>query len=219
MNHLPSAFIAYLLAGTPLVAQTRAEFDDLRQRVAQLEQKIGSAAQGVDPHSKIVKLNGGLEAQVLSVGRSKDRSHLTVQLHLRNTGKAAAELLLLTPDVGATDNMGGVYRGETVKGVATCNQGATYGIASRCLGIPDDGVKIALQAFTRLDPNPDPSAGINVNFSLVGEGQGPYVSFSANMFFRFTDPDRDATKTDQEIYKQFRLVTLSCPSQLVIEAK
>jgi hypothetical protein len=161
-----------------------------------------------------------LEAEILSLGRSKDHDWLTVHIRIRNLGKNTAELLLVRNPVVATDNAGGAFnRIETVSGIAVCNNGNDP--PPVCLGIPRaSGYAVSLQGFTQLDPNPDPGAGITVNLVLVGHGDGPLVSFSANVFFRFiADPIKNATLTEAEQFKQFRLMSLSFPSMPVTDGK
>jgi hypothetical protein len=167
-----------------------------------------------------VKLNGGLEAEILSLGRSKDHRFLTVHVRMRNLGKNTAELALAGLPL-ATDNSGGAFRDlESISGIATCKYDGNFPL-SACLGIPEEPrLVLALQGFTQIDPNPDPSAGITINMRLIGQSEGPLVSFSANLFFRFlADPAKNATLKDAEQYKQFRLMSLSFPSMPVTDAK
>jgi hypothetical protein len=185
----------------------------------------GAQNRAVDPstafaQTRTVKLNGGLEAEILSLGRSKEHDRLTVHIRIRNLGKNTAELLLVRNPLVATDNTGGAFdRPETVSGIAVCNNGGWPSAA--CLGIPRaSDYTVPLQGLTQLDPNPDPGAGITVNLLLAGHGDGPLVSFSANVFFRLVaDPIKNATLTDAEQYRQFRLMSLSFPSMPVTDGK
>jgi hypothetical protein len=167
-----------------------------------------------------VKLNGGLEAEIVSLGRTKDQLHVTVQLRIRNLGKNVAEVLFIRTSAVATDNTGGIFSTpENVSGIAVCSNG--NGAPSNCLGIPEKvGTTVELQNFTQIDPNPDPDAEITINLRLYGQGDGPLISFSANLFCRFiADPVKDATLSDSDRYRQFRIMSLSFPSMPVTDAK
>jgi hypothetical protein len=175
---------------------------------------------------RAVKLNGGLEAEVISIGRSKDHRSLTISVLLSNKGKNAAYLLLAgTPIVN--DNTGTTFNLlDQVGGLAYCPKSAnTRWTPSTCVGLGGDtGPTTPIQGFTQLDPNPDPNAGITINFyfRIIGGGEstGPMVSLSADILCRFvTDPVKDATLTDKEQYRQFRLMTLSVPAVPVTDAK
>jgi len=179
-------------------------------------------AGGGPAQSRVVKLNGGLEAEILGLGRSKDHRLLTMHVRTRNLGKNTAELLLISTPIVATDNTGGAWAlrgGDPVSGIAVCRNGQIA--APVCLGIPEkrnDCDFVPLQGFTQLDPNP--GAGITVNLRLSGEGDGPLVSFSANLFFRLiADPVKNATLSDEAQYRQFRMMSLSFPSMPVTDAK
>ena len=55
-----------------------------------------------------VKLNGGLVAEILSLGRSADQQFLTISMRIANKGKDTAYLMLVGKEI-ATDNKGGVF--------------------------------------------------------------------------------------------------------------
>ena len=208
----------------PAAAQTRAEFDDLRHRVEVLEQKSTPGAHTADASTRYIKLNGGLEAAVLSIGRSRNHQNLTVSMRIRNTGKNIAYLAGIGHQANAIDNAGVHFDFRTMNGIAGCNIGP-YDPPAECLGIPSDFYKIPIQSFTRIDPSPQDSSaagGIVINFSFSTNGPestGPFVSMSANLLCRFVqDADVDETLSERDKYKQFHLMTLSFPPQLVTEA-
>jgi len=171
--------------------------------------------------SRAVRFNGGLEAELLSVGRSKDHRAVTIHCRIRNLGKSTAELLLIRSSVVATDNTGGAFADlNEVSGIAICNNGGA--VPSMCLGFPEknNSLLVALQGFTQIDPDTEPGGGITMNMRLFGGGEGPLVSFSANVFFRFiADPVKDAALADADRYRQFRIMSLSFPPMPVTDAK
>jgi hypothetical protein len=169
--------------------------------------------------SRTVKLNGGLEAEVLALGRSANHQNLSVSMRISNKGTSSAYLLLVgTPVV--TDNTGGGFRNNwTVSGLAHCVNRNPGSPDSLCFAVPKviDGITIPLQAFTLIDPD----ISITVNFLFEnGVSQGPLISFSANLAYRLVnDTAKDATLTESDKYKQFRIMTLSFPSLSVTDAK
>jgi hypothetical protein len=208
----------------PAVAQTRAEFEDLRHRVEVLEQKSSPNQHTENSSIRSIKLNGGLEATILSLGRNKRNSDLTVSVRIRNMGKNIAYLAGVLQQSGAVDNTGVHFQGYRMWGVANCNANSSNP-ASICLGIGNENCcKIPIQSFTRLDPSPQSSSmadGIVINFVFTSNGahsDGPFVSMSMNLLCRFVqDADVDQTLSENDQYRQFRLMTLSFPAQLVTE--
>jgi hypothetical protein len=165
-----------------------------------------------------VKLNGGLEATLLTVGRTKDHRYLTLSVRISNRSANTGYLLLVGEPV-ATDNTGGMFKTfPVISGITYCSYGAWD--ASYCLGIPRKvDWTVPIQNFTQIDPNPDPNAGIVVNFRLNGQGDGAAISFSAGLYARFvSDLAKDDTLPDTEKYKQFRMMTLSFPPVRVTDA-
>jgi hypothetical protein len=165
-----------------------------------------------------VPLNGGLEATLLKVGRTKDHRYLTLSMRISNKGTNTAFLLLVNEPT-ATDNIGGIFNAfPVISGIAHCSYGSWA--SSYCLGIPKKvDWTVPLQSFTQIDPSSNPSAGIVVNFRLNGQGDGPAISFSADIYTRFvSDLAKDDTLPDAEKYKQFRLTTLSFPPVRVTDA-
>jgi hypothetical protein len=163
-----------------------------------------------------IKLNGGLEASILQVGRSGNRQQLTLTMRLANRSSETAYLLLVDQPM-ATDNSGVAFdHYNNITGVTVSTCGFPGAPASWCLGIPEDrkGNRVPIQSFTTLDPTPGSEGGINVNFVLTSnrESVGTTVSFSAHMYARFVaDPQRDSLDPDPPKYREFRMMTLSFP--------
>jgi hypothetical protein len=158
--------------------------------------------------SPIVKLNGGLEATVLKVGRSTDHKRLTISLLIANKGSSTADLLMVGEPL-ATDNTGGAFKDfPQVSGIGFCQHGVAP--TSYCIGIPEKvNWTVPLQSFTQVDPN----VSITVNLVLTGQGEGPVISFSSQLYVRFVpDPLKDDTLPEAARYKQFRMMNLSFPA-------
>jgi hypothetical protein len=165
-----------------------------------------------------VKLNGGLEATLLKVGRTKDHRYLTLSVRISNKGPDTA-FLLLTGEPTAIDDSGGIFKGTSaVSGIAHCANGSWA--SSYCLGIPTKvNWTVPIQSFTQIDPNSSPGAGIVANFRLYGQSDGAEISFSADIYARFVrDMAVDDTLQEAVKYKQFRLMTVSFPPVLVTDA-
>ncbi|HEV8413050.1 MAG TPA: hypothetical protein VGQ49_05620 [Bryobacteraceae bacterium] len=165
--------------------------------------------------SRIVKLNGGLEAEILTLGRDTLGYNLTTSLRISNKGKSTAYLLLIGNPV-ATDNTGGVFNNvDNLSGIASCRN-VDYGL---CIGAPKvvEGLTVPLQGYTQIDPDVE----ITINLRLNGSGsKGPLVSLSANVAYRLvSDSLKDETLSDLDKRKQLKLMSLSFPATSVTEAK
>lgn len=162
-----------------------------------------------------VKLNGGLEAEIVSLGRSDDHQYLTISMRIANKGRDTAYLLLIGKEA-AIDNKGTVFNWRySLSGIADC--GINNSQPSGCAGIPrPNNDTMSPQGYTEIDPDRE----IVVNFRLRGDGgaagNGSTVSFSATLAARFvSDPAKDAALSDAEKLKQVRLMTLSFPPRAV----
>jgi hypothetical protein len=179
-----------------------------------------AAASASAQQSSVVKLNGGLEAEILSLGRSADHQFVTISMRISNRGKDTAYLMLVGKEA-ATDNKGGVFNWRySISGIAEC--GLNNAQPTQCVGIPRvvDNYSVSLQSYTQIDPERD----IVVNFRLRGDSgaasDGPLVSFSANVAYRLvSDPLKDATLSDTEKQKQVKMMSLSFPPETVVDAK
>ncbi len=173
---------------------------------------LGSLARS---QSHTVKLNGGLEAEVLSIGRSSDHQNLTISMRLSNKGKSTAYVLMVGFPM-ITDNTGAAFDGVngSVSGVARCTAHINY-----CAGIPEvhERYTVPLRSYTEIDPG----VGIVLNMSFhSASSKGPLISFSVDLAYRLTnDVLRDETLPDADKYKQIHMMTLSIPPMQVTEGK
>jgi hypothetical protein len=158
------------------------------------------------------KFNGGLQAQIVSVGRDKTFNHLTVSITLANQGKNTIYLLLVrgTGTPKAVDNMGADFGYESSSGIAVC---PLFEATPWCIGKPDikNGQTPPLQAWTALDPDTSP---ITLNFALFvnRESHGHLASFSCTLASRVvSDPARDDTLTDSERREHIHMINISLP--------
>jgi hypothetical protein len=161
------------------------------------------------------KLNGGLQAQIVSVGRDKTFSELTVSMTLANTGKTTIYLLLLpgAPSTGPKATSGGVtFFYESASGVAICPSFD----AATCIGVPNMMGAPPLQIWTELDPETSP---ITVNFHLHGwESHSHLASFSGTFAYRVvSNPGIDGTLTETQKRKQIQTMNLSFPPTQVVD--
>jgi len=150
-----------------------------------------------------IKLNGGMEARVNFVGRSKDHGQATAALTLMNKGRNTFYLMLVGP-VSAVDNTGATFNLTQTSGVAVC---PWVGATTQCV----DQSNRLLQSFTQVDPDTD----ITINFSLHGNGssKGPVMSFSSVFAVRTVpDPIRDATLSDTQKLSGIRTMNVSFAS-------
>jgi len=164
-----------------------------------------------------VKLNAGLEADILSLGRSADHRYLTISMKISNKGKDTVYLMLVGREM-ATDNKGGVFDSRSnIAGIAEC--GYLGREPAACVGIPKgtNPPPQPMQAYTEIDPDRD----IVVNFRLSGSASdGPLVSFAARMAYRVvSDPQKDATLDEADKQKGVRMMSLSFPPRTVTESK
>ena len=161
-----------------------------------------------------VELNGGLEAQLLTLGRGKgSRPVLTAAVKITNKGQDNVFLLLFGP-VSAVDDAGGRFDSvEDITGVAYCPGPQTNPPSTRrCVGIPqvDDQYLFSLQGYTQIEPG----KSIRVNFALtaMNGSKGDRVSLSVEMAYRLVkaaDLAKDADVPDKQKLKSVRFSTLS----------
>jgi hypothetical protein len=168
--------------------------------------------------TKSIKLNGGLEAQVASIGRDKTFHELTVSITLANRGKNTIYLLLLpgVPSTGPKAQDAGItffYMGSS--GVAICGSSST----AACIGIPRivDTETPPLQSWTELDPD---TSAVTVNFQLgtSHESHGHLASFSCAFAYRaVSDPKMDDTLTETQKRERIQTMNLSLPPTPVVQ--
>jgi hypothetical protein len=163
-----------------------------------------------------VKLNAGLEADILTLGRSADHLYLTISMKISNKSKDTVYLMLVGKEV-ATDNKGGVFDTRyNVAGIAEC--GYNNGAPGTCVGLPKgQQPPQPMQSYTEIEPDRD----IVVNFRLRGSASdGPLVSFAAHCAYRVvSDPQKDATLDEADKQKGVRMMSLSFPPRTVTDSK
>jgi hypothetical protein len=155
-----------------------------------------------------IKLNGGLEGEIVTVGRSKDRHELSVSMTLSNKGKNAIQLLLLSTSF-ATDSTGASFSGDpgNTKGITLCN----ISPSTECIKMSP------IQTYTQIDPD----TSITANFKLHSyeNSTGPLASFSANVAYRIIDnPVAENGLTEDQQRKQVHVMSWSFPPTPVVEA-
>jgi hypothetical protein len=143
------------------------------------------------------KFNGGLEAQIVSVGRDKTFHRLTVSITLMNKGKNTIYVLLLPYDSPpkAVDNTGAAFAWPSASGVPSC-----LAHDSQCIGVPNiiQYYTPPLQSWMELDPDTSP-ATLNFQLSDNDESHGLLASFSCVFAYRVVrDPRRDDMLTERQ---------------------
>jgi hypothetical protein len=167
------------------------------------------AAAGQD--NRTVDLNGGLRAQVLSVGRDSSgfRPVVTAAVKITNTGKDYV-FLMFYGTLSAIDDSGVKFdgdRGDAVAGVARCQTVPP----ERCIGIPDGSSAFPLRSYTTIDPG----RSVTVHFKLMTPtpvSKGEHVSLAAEMGYRLVkeaDLAKDADLSDAQKIKQVRSGNMS----------
>lgn len=162
-----------------------------------------------------VQLNGGLEAQLLTLGRNSKgpRPVLTAAVKITNKGQDNVFLLLFGP-ISVVDDAGGRFDSvDDVTGVAYCPGPSTAPPSTRlCVGVPrvEDENLFSLQGYTQIEPG----KSIRVNFALraMGGSTGERVSLSAEMAYRLVkeaDLAKDGDVPDKQKLKSIRFSTLS----------
>lgn len=147
-----------------------------------------------------IRLNGGMEARVNFVGRSKDRNQATIALTLSNKGPNTIYLMLVGP-ISAQDNTGATFSLIQASGITVC---PWIGSTIQCV----EGSSRFLQSYTQVDPGTD----VTVNFSLNGNGssKGPVMSFSSVFASRIvSDLVRDATLSETQKLNGIRTMNVS----------
>jgi hypothetical protein len=163
----------------------------------------------------VVKLNGGLEAQILSVGRNANHNQLTAAMKIVNKGKNTIFLLLVgNPLAMAVDNTGATSSWCQANGIASCRSDFR-----ECAGVPKEveNSTPSLQSYTQIDPE----AEITVTFAFgTSDSKGPLASVSANMAYRLvSDLSKEPGLSDKEKRQQIRGMSLSFPPASVADAK
>lgn len=159
-----------------------------------------------------IKLNGGLEAEIVTIGRNRSHNEVTIALNISNPGQDIAYLVLsLDPPVAAISNTGGSYILLRVSGITQC--GSSPIAACTGTGPYNPGAALPLQSWTEIDPG----TNITVNFDLTGmPDTGPLVSFSATTAYRTVHSEMQGeTLSDSQKRQSIRVMTLSFPPTAV----
>lgn len=167
---------------------------------------LAAAGQKAD-ENRTVQLNGGLQAQILSLGRdsSTPRPVLTAAIKISNTGQNHA-FVMLYGEPSAIDDAGGKFEPApgAVSGIAYCGVVP----AGLCVGMPrPDDHLYPLEGYTEIDPG----KSITMHLTLFSQAsKGDRVSISASMAYRLvSDPVKDADLSDKEKLKLLKRGTLS----------
>jgi hypothetical protein len=160
-----------------------------------------------------VKLNGELEARVITLGRGANHQSLNITMNIANKGSNSAYLLLVGSPV-VVDNTGSTFQSlQAVSGLALCR--ADFPL---CIGVPNEreGITVPVENFTVIDPGVD----VVVNFVFYGNGsKGPLISFSGDLAYRLADQAKDMNTSHPDKLKQVRRMNLSFPPLPVTDAR
>jgi hypothetical protein len=167
-----------------------------------------------------VTLNGGLKAQLVSVGRDTGaRPVINAVVKITNAGKDYA-FLMFYGSVSAIDEAGISFEppSEAVTGVGYCNTVP----AERCIGKPDMTLAFSPQSYTLIEPG----NSVTAHFRLVaspgaaGKASRGNVSLSAQYGYRLVkaaDMEKDADIGDAQKLRQVRTGNMSFPPAPVAE--
>src|ERR1039457_4176583 len=163
---------AKLLASCLLVAVSAAGQD------ANLQKRTRSA-----------ELNGGLHAEVISLGRNNEgpRPVLTASIKITNTGTNYVYLLFIGTPAAVDEN--GVKFDQFrsgVSGAAYCNMSP----AQTCAGIPDESRYYPLRGHTEIDPGKSITVLMSLS-TFTHESKGDYISLAGEYAYRIVN-DRNS---------------------------
>jgi len=174
---------------------------------------LAAAAQ----ENRTVALNGGLQAQMLSLGRTTSgRPVITAAVKITNTGKDNV-FLMFYGSISAVDEAGNKFDppGDAVSGIGYCNTEP----AERCIGKPNGSPFFPFQSYTVMDPG----KSVTAHFRLVdlrGAQSAGKVSLSAQFAYRLvkeTDMDKEADVPDAQKLRQIRTGNMSFEPLAVTE--
>jgi len=170
---------------------------------------------GVATAAPARKFNGGLEASVISAGRSQDAKYLTVTVLIKNAGTNTAYLMLIGP-TSANDSSGGSYTSEDISGIPVC---PWHGSTNQCIDAFQNDSSHSVQKLSQVDPGTD----FMITFKLKASRQnqfGATIDFATTLAARFvSDPVRDETLRDDMKGRQVRPMNLSFPGEPVTNAR
>jgi TolB-like protein len=149
---------------------------------------------------RVVNLNGGLQAQLLSLGR--EGRIITTAVKVTNTGQSSV-FLILRGYASAIDDGGVKFEGssgDAVSGVTWC-----YQPLATCL----NPTFLPLQNYTEIDPG----RSITVHLKLAAPSptsKGKTISISAEIAYRLVnDLNKDGDVSDAQKVKQVRTGNMS----------
>lgn len=168
-----------------------------------------------------VNLNGGLKAQLLSVGRDAvggaGRPVITAAVTISNPGKDYAFLMFY--DIPSAIDDAGVkftgWRDDGISGVGWCRTGPS----ERCLGIGNPNAAFPFQSYTVIDPGNSVTAHFRLTTDAAAS-RGKSISLAAKYGYRIVkqaDMDNDADVSDTQKLRQVRTGNLSFPPAPVTE--
>jgi hypothetical protein len=168
---------------------------------------VAAAAQKSDDNPT-VELNGGMTAQLLTLGRDSSgvRPVVTAAVKITNTGKNYV-LLMIYGAPSAIDDGGVKFDGDIsggVSGIAWCQTRP----AERCIGIPEATSAFALQNYTEIDPE----RSVTIHFKMQTPSltsKGKRVSVSAEIAYRLVSDLTKDDVSDAQKLKQVRKGNLS----------
>jgi hypothetical protein len=164
-----------------------------------------------------VELNGGLEAQMLSLGRSGNghRPDINSAIKITNTGTSTA-FIMFYGEPSAIDNAGVKFdRFKSLSGVAYCSTIP----AGLCVGLPrlNEQLLFPMRGYTEIDPGKAVTLHLTIG-TLAFDSKGDQISVTAQMAYRLVaDMDKDAQLTEAQQFKTMRIGSLSFEPMTVTE--
>jgi hypothetical protein len=157
--------------------------------------------------TRISQLNGGLQAEMLSLGRDAGGRNLTATVKVSNTGQDTAFVLFLDQP-SAVDDAGVQFTFQELKGAAYCD--VTPG--RKCIGLPEVVANLVfpLQGYTEIDAGRSIIVHLKLALFHGLVSKGDHMSFTSEMAYRLVANMRDdAELSDKQKLKQVRLGNLS----------
>ena len=158
-----------------------------------------------------VELNGGMQGQLLSLGRQG--YGLTAAVKIANKAQDHVFVLLFGAP-SAVDDAGVRFDVmQAINGVAFCRGPAINPPSPRlCVGLPtvDDENLFPLQGYTEIEPGK--SATVNTTLASTSMSKGERVSLSAEMAYRLVkeaDLAKDCDVPDKQKLKALRFGSIS----------
>ena len=170
---------------------------------------LAFAAAAQEQDKRLVELNGGLTAQLLSLGRdTSGRPTITAAVKIANTGKDYV-FLMVYGSISAIDEGGVKFEppGDAVSGIAWCETSP----AERCIGIPSGSNAFPIQQYTEIDPGKAVTAHLRL-VAPTGSKSVGRVSIVTQIGYRVVkevDIQNDDVLSDTQRIKQVRTGSIS----------